>query len=111
MPGAATPAGALGIGLAHGAVQTLSQDRNPALIPPDRAETAGRAFLAVGDWHGQLRIGARCWYAGAPEAGGFRDRAKSRATPPRLPRKARTSALRTPRRALTPLRISAAERR
>jgi transposase len=69
MPGAATPAGALGIGLAHGAVQTLSQDRNPALIPPDRAETAGRAFLAVGDWHGQLRIGARCWYAGAPEPG------------------------------------------
>ena len=68
----ATPAGALRIGLAHGAVQSFSEDGNPALIPPDRAETAGLAFLALGDWHGQLRIGARTWYAGTPEADGFK---------------------------------------
>lgn len=66
-----TAPGALRIGLAHGAVQSFSEDGNPALIPPDRAETAGLAFLALGDWHGQLRIGPRCWYAGAPEADGF----------------------------------------
>ena len=54
MAGAATPAGALRIGLAHGAVQAFSEDGNPALIPPDRAETAGLALLALGDWHGQL---------------------------------------------------------
>ena len=71
MADAATPAGALRIGLAHGAVQSFSEDGNPALIPPDRAETAGLAFLALGDWHGQLRIGPRTWYAGAPEADGF----------------------------------------
>ena len=72
MADAATPAGALRIGLAHGAVQSFSEDGNPALIPPDRAETAGLAFLALGDWHGQLRIGPRTWYAGAPEADGFK---------------------------------------
>ncbi len=72
MPDAATPAGALRIGLAHGAVQAFSEDGNPALIPPDRAETAGLAFLALGDWHGQLRVGPRTWYAGAPEADGFK---------------------------------------
>ena len=68
----ATPAGALRIGLAHGAVQSFSEDGNPALIPPDRAETAGLAFLALGDWHGQLGIGPRTWYAGTPEADGFK---------------------------------------
>jgi hypothetical protein len=68
----ATPAGALRIGLAHGAVRDFSEDGNPALIAPDRAETAGLAFLALGDWHGQLAIGPRTWYAGAPEADGFK---------------------------------------
>jgi hypothetical protein len=72
MAATATPAGAARIGLAHGAVQSFSEDGNPALIPPDRAETAGLAFLALGDWHGQLAIGPVTWYAGAPEADGFR---------------------------------------
>lgn len=72
MASAATPAGALRIGLAHGAMRDFSEDGNPALIPPDRAETAGLAFLALGDWHGQLRIGQRTWYAGTPEADGFK---------------------------------------
>ena len=72
MADAATPEGALRIGLAHGAVQDFSEDGNPALIPPDRAETACLAWLALGDWHGQLRIGERTWYAGAPEADGFK---------------------------------------
>jgi hypothetical protein len=71
MAEAATPPGALRIGLAHGAVQAFSEDGNPAQIPPDRAETGGLAFLALGDWHGQLAIGSRTWYAGAPEADGF----------------------------------------
>jgi hypothetical protein len=72
MPGAATPAGALRIGLAHGAVRDFSEDGNPALIPPDRAGTAGLAFLALGDWHRQLAVGPRSWYAGTPEADGFK---------------------------------------
>jgi hypothetical protein len=72
MAAAATPPGALRIGLAHGAVRDFSEDGNPALIPPDRAATAGLAFLALGDWHGQLAIGPRTWYAGTPEADGFK---------------------------------------
>ena len=72
MAGAATAGGVLRIGLAHGGVQAFSEDGNPALIPPDRAETAGLAFLALGDWHRQLAIGPRTWYAGAPEADGFK---------------------------------------
>ena len=68
----ATPAGALRIGLAHGAVQSFSEAGNLGLVPPDRAETACLAFLALGDWHGQLMIGARTWYPGAPEADGFK---------------------------------------
>ena len=72
MAAVATPAGALRIGLAHGAVQAFSEEGNPALIAPDRAETAGLGLLALGDWHGQLRIGERTWYAGTPEADGFK---------------------------------------
>jgi hypothetical protein len=72
MPAAATPAGALRIGLAHGAVQAFSEDGNQGLIPPDRAATAGLDYLALGDWHRQLSIGPRTWYAGTPEPDGFK---------------------------------------
>jgi hypothetical protein len=72
MAEATTPSGALRVGLAHGAVQSFSEDGNPALIPPDRAETAGLAYLALGDWHGQLRVGPLTCYAGAPEADSFK---------------------------------------
>ena len=75
MAGVPTPAGALRIGLAHGGVQSFSEDGNPAQIPADRAESAGLAFLALGDWHGQLGIGPLTWYAGTPEAEAFKDAA------------------------------------
>jgi hypothetical protein len=58
MAEATTPADAFRIGLAHGAVQTFSEHGNPALIPPDRAASAGLAFLALGDWNGQGRTSA-----------------------------------------------------
>jgi 3',5'-cyclic AMP phosphodiesterase CpdA len=66
---AATPAAAVRIGLAHGAIA----DRLPAdadawnPIAADRAERARLAYLALGDWHGTLQITARTWYAGTPE--------------------------------------------
>ncbi len=73
MVGAATPEGALRLGLAHGPVQSFDEDgTGDDVIAPDRAETAGLDFLALGDWHGQMRLGSRCWYAGTPEADGFR---------------------------------------
>lgn len=70
----ATPEGTLRIGLAHGGVTDFaaSEDGNPAIIPPDRAERSGLAYLALGDWHGQMRVGPRQWYSGTPEADSFK---------------------------------------
>ena len=73
MAGAATPEGALRLGLAHGGVQSFSEDaRDEGIIPPDRAATAGLEYLALGDWHGQKVIGPRTAYAGTPEFEEFR---------------------------------------
>jgi DNA repair exonuclease SbcCD nuclease subunit len=74
---AATPAGAMRIGLAHGSITefgTSTETHN--LIAPDRVGQAGLAFLALGDWHGTKQIGPRCWYAGTPEPDRF-DRPES----------------------------------
>jgi DNA repair exonuclease SbcCD nuclease subunit len=66
---AATAEGVCRIGLAHGSVANRLPDRGDAAneIRDDRAESAGLCYLALGDWHGALRIGPRTWYAGAPE--------------------------------------------
>lgn len=71
-----TPDGMIRIGIAHGGVidfgEARGEDGDPAVIPPDRADRSGLAYLALGDWHGQLCIGARQWYAGTPEADSFK---------------------------------------
>ncbi|MCE8524003.1 DNA repair exonuclease [Ruegeria pomeroyi] len=73
MADANTPEGHMRIGLAHGAVQTFSsEDGGAEIIPPDRAETAGLAYLALGDWHGRLRINDRTHYSGSPERDRFK---------------------------------------
>jgi hypothetical protein len=74
MAGCETGPDAFRIGLAHGAVQSFSEDggRDDAIIPPDRAATARLDYLALGDWHGHLRIAERTWYSGTPERDGFR---------------------------------------
>lgn len=73
MDRAETPAAALRIGLAHGAVQGRlppgADAENP--IAPDRPDLARLDYLALGDWHGMLEIGPRCWYAGTPEPDRF----------------------------------------
>jgi len=65
----ATPAGALRIGLAHGAITDFGAGDGDAknLIDPARAERAGLDYLALGDWHRTQAINARTWYAGTPE--------------------------------------------
>ncbi|MDQ2185547.1 DNA repair exonuclease [Alcaligenaceae bacterium A4P071] len=69
-----TPAGALRIGLAHGSVTGKLDEgidsANP--IAADRAVTARLDYLALGDWHGCLRLDARTWYSGTPEPERFR---------------------------------------
>jgi hypothetical protein len=73
MDTAASPAGCLRVGLAHGAIP----DRLPGAcdaanpIAPDRAERARLDHLALGDWHGTLEIAPRSWYAGTPEPDRF----------------------------------------
>lgn len=73
MPAAATPDGALRIGLAHGGVVDFGdEDSAGATIPPDRDRSAGLDYLALGDWHGRRAISARCHYSGTPEPDRFK---------------------------------------
>jgi DNA repair exonuclease SbcCD nuclease subunit len=69
MAGMATPQGAIRIGLAHGSIRRFGDGMSgAALIAVDLAETAGLDYLALGDWHGTLRVDQRSWYSGTPEA-------------------------------------------
>ncbi|HEY5795459.1 MAG TPA: DNA repair exonuclease [Bosea sp. (in: a-proteobacteria)] len=80
MDRAATPEGALRIGLAHGAIQSFSEDGvGLDVIAPDRAARSGLDYLALGDWHGQMQINARSWYSGAPEQDRFKHDGPGRA--------------------------------
>jgi DNA repair exonuclease SbcCD nuclease subunit len=69
MGGRATPAGAIRIGLAHGAITQFGASEGEAKNPvdPARAERAGLDYLALGDWHRTQAINPRTWYAGTPE--------------------------------------------
>ena len=73
MDEAATPDGVVRVGLAHGSVAGRlpagAVVNNP--IAADRAERAGLAYLALGDWHGLQQIGQRTWYSGTPEPDDF----------------------------------------
>ena len=71
MSSAGTPEGHIRIGLAHGGV-TAFGDGMAETIPPDRARTARLDYLALGDWHGCLRITDRTWYSGTPERDRFK---------------------------------------
>ncbi len=66
---AETPAGAVRVGLAHGAVANrlpaAADGNNP--IADDRAERARLDYLALGDWHGFVEIAPRTVYSGTPE--------------------------------------------
>jgi DNA repair exonuclease SbcCD nuclease subunit len=68
------------IGVAHGGIKEfleqmigLNEPINNA-IPQDRAVRSGLDYLALGDWHGLLRIDDRTWYSGTPEATRFKER-------------------------------------
>lgn len=77
---AATPAGALRIGLGHGAITDFAaEEGSPGIIPPDRARLSGLDYLGLGDWHGQMQVGPATWYSGTPEADGFKHAAAAAA--------------------------------
>ncbi|MEZ5765668.1 MAG: DNA repair exonuclease [Xanthobacteraceae bacterium] len=73
MDAEATADGVLRIGLAHGAIQSFSEDAAASdVIAPDRARRAGLAYLALGDWHGALEVDSRTRYSGTPEPDRFK---------------------------------------
>ncbi|WP_169566478.1 metallophosphoesterase family protein [Sneathiella limimaris] len=67
------PDGFIRIGLAHGTVTGFGSDDKdvPNYINPDRPQSAGLAYLALGDWHGQKKINNRVWYSGTHETDAF----------------------------------------
>lgn len=75
MDGAATPEGAIRLGLAHGSIRDFGSGESAVLtrgtLAPDRATRAGLAYLALGDWHRAQQIGPDTWYAGTPEPDRF----------------------------------------
>ena len=73
MPDCATPEGHLRIGLAHGGVVTFgSEDDGRETIPIDRSRSAGLDYLALGDWHGFIKLTDRAFYSGSPERDRFK---------------------------------------
>ncbi|PLS22385.1 metallophosphoesterase family protein [Neptunicoccus cionae] len=84
--GQATPEGSIRIGLGHGGIKdfsggekSISEDGSAAIIPPDRAERSGLAYLALGDWHGQIEVGKRTWFSGTPERDSFKHKMQASA--------------------------------
>ena len=74
MDAAATPPGAIRIGLAHGSVRGFGSDQTASVhLSPSRAASAGLDYLALGDWHGCQQAGAKTWYSGTPEPDRFID--------------------------------------
>jgi DNA repair exonuclease SbcCD nuclease subunit len=68
-----TPEGAVRIGMAHGSIQGFGSGGEASnLIDTARAEKAGLAYLALGDWHRQMKINDRTWYSGTPEPDAFK---------------------------------------
>ncbi|WP_437808621.1 metallophosphoesterase family protein [Sorangium sp. So ce1078] len=68
------------IGVAHGGIKEFLErvagdgERVHNAIPADRASRARLDYLALGDWHGRLRIDERTWYSGTPEATHFTEK-------------------------------------
>lgn len=73
-----TASGMVRIGMGHGAVDTLTPDREAAGVIPvaalERALGEGKVhFVALGDRHSLTKVGSgdRIWYSGTPEATDF----------------------------------------
>jgi hypothetical protein len=67
-----TPGARLRIGVAHGSIRDFgSRGETKNQIAPDRARLSELDYLALGDWHGALKVDARTWYSGTPETDRF----------------------------------------
>ncbi|EBA06103.1 metallophosphoesterase family protein [Sagittula stellata] len=70
LPSMASEEGLLRIGLAHGGVTDFTNSGDT--IAPDRDRSARLDYLALGDWHGRLRVSDRVHYSGTPEQDRFK---------------------------------------
>lgn len=63
------------VGLAHGSIEGFLPESAELhnMISYKRTETANLDYLALGDWHGQLKASAKAWYSGTPEQDRFQD--------------------------------------
>lgn len=71
---ATSPQDYVRLGLAHGSAVGMLEhldSHNP--IHQDRVQRARLDYLALGDWHGTLKVNERCYYSGTPEPDRFRD--------------------------------------
>ena len=61
------------VGLAHGSIEGFLPESAEIhnMISYQRTETAHLDYLALGDWHGQLKVSDKAWYAGTPEQDRF----------------------------------------
>ena len=67
-----TPGAKIRLGVAHGSIRDFgAQGDTKNQITPDRAKRSNLDYLALGDWHGMLRVDARTWYSGTPETDRF----------------------------------------
>ncbi|WP_412754353.1 metallophosphoesterase family protein [Legionella donaldsonii] len=69
------PSSAFKVGLAHGSIEGFLPESAEIhnMISYQRIEKAELDYLALGDWHGQLKVSAKAWYAGTPEQDRFHD--------------------------------------
>lgn len=64
------------VAIAHGGAIDFSDGDTevPNLIDVDRVRARGFDYLALGDWHGTLKLRPWAWYPGAPEATRFKEK-------------------------------------
>ena len=68
------------IGVAHGGIREILEALGDAeyqlttAIAQDAASRGALDYLALGDWHGLLRVGERTWYSGTPETTRFKEK-------------------------------------
>ncbi len=69
------------VGVAHGGIreilQAISPDSSEEIhndIPIGLADGAGLDYLALGDWHGKVKVNDRTWYPGTPEPTRFKEK-------------------------------------
>lgn len=68
-----TPGARLRIGLAHGSIRDFGSRGDAGnQLAVDRARRSNLDYLALGDWHGVLKVDARTWYSGTPETERFK---------------------------------------